>query len=34
MRSLGWQPQLTIRQGVIRTVEYLQNNRWVLEARP
>ena len=34
MRSLGWQPRLTIRQGVIRTVEYLQQNPWVLEARP
>ena len=33
MRSLGWQPRLTIRQGIIRTVEYLQQNRWVLEAR-
>ena len=33
IRSLGWAPQLTIRQGVVRTVEYLQRNRWVLEAR-
>ncbi len=33
MRGLGWQPELTIRQGVIRTVEYLRENRWVLEAR-
>ena len=33
MRSLGWAPELTIRQGVIRTVEYLQRNPWVLEAR-
>ena len=33
MRSLGWRPQLTIRQGVIRTVEYLERNQWVLEAR-
>ena len=34
MRSLGWQPRLTIRQGVIATVEYLRENAWVLEARP
>ena len=33
MRSLGWAPELTIRQGVIRTVEYLRQNPWVLEAR-
>jgi UDP-glucose 4-epimerase len=33
MRSLGWTPQLTIQQGIIRTLEYLQANRWVLEAR-
>jgi UDP-glucose 4-epimerase len=33
MRSLGWRPELTIRQGVVRTVEYLQQNQWVLEAR-
>jgi UDP-glucose 4-epimerase len=33
MRALGWTPELTIRQGVIRTVEYLQQNPWVLEER-
>jgi UDP-glucose 4-epimerase len=33
MRSLGWRPALSIRQGVVRTVEYLQQNPWVLEAR-
>jgi UDP-glucose 4-epimerase len=33
MRSLGWRPELSIRQGVVRTVEYLQQNPWVLEAR-
>ena len=33
MRALGWAPELTIRQGVIRTVEYLQQNQWVLEGR-
>jgi UDP-glucose 4-epimerase len=31
MRSLGWKPQLTIQQGIIRTLEFLQANRWVLE---
>jgi len=33
MRSLGWKPELTIRQGIICTLEYLQSNPWVLEAR-
>jgi UDP-glucose 4-epimerase len=33
IRSLGWQPQFTIRQGVERTVEYLRANPWVLDAR-
>lgn len=33
IRSLGWKPTLTIREGIIKTVEYLQNNTWVLEER-
>ena len=33
IRALGWRPKLTIREGVIRTLEYLQANPWVLEAR-
>ena len=33
MRALGWSPKLTIQQGIIRTLEYLQANRWVLESR-
>ena len=31
VRSLGWRPKLTIRQGIIRTLEYLQANPWLLE---
>jgi UDP-glucose 4-epimerase len=34
IRALGWRPQLTIRQGIIRTLEYLQSNPALLEARP
>ncbi len=34
IRELGWAPRLTIREGVIRTLEYLQQNPWLLEARP
>jgi UDP-glucose 4-epimerase len=33
IRALGWKPRLTIREGVIRTLDYLQANPWVLEAR-
>ncbi len=34
IRSLGWRPRLSIREGVVRTVEYLQANPWVLDIRP
>jgi UDP-glucose 4-epimerase len=33
IRALGWRPTLSIREGVIRTLEYLQANPWLLEAR-
>jgi UDP-glucose 4-epimerase len=33
VRALGWAPKLTIQQGIIRTLEYLQQNGWVLEVR-
>ena len=33
LRSLGWTPKLSIQQAVVRTIEYLQNNQWVLEVR-
>lgn len=31
--SLGWTPKLSIREGIIRTLEYLQSNPWIFEAR-
>ena len=31
IRSLGWRPKLTIQEGIIKTLEYLQKNRWLLE---
>ena len=31
IRALGWKPKLTIQQGIIRTLEYLQANQWLLE---
>lgn len=33
IRGLGWRPTLTIRESVIRTLEYLQRNRDVLDMR-
>ncbi len=33
IRGLGWKPTLTIREAVIRTLEYLQQAAWVLERR-
>lgn len=33
IRRLGWTPKLSIREGVGRTLEYLQANPWVLESR-
>jgi UDP-glucose 4-epimerase len=33
IRALGWEPKLTIRDSVIRTLQYLQSNHWLLESR-
>ncbi len=33
MRNLGWQPQQAIRAGIVKTLQWLQQNRWVLEER-
>lgn len=33
MRALGWKPRLTIQQSVVRTVEFLKANPWVLASR-
>ena len=33
IQSLGWKPKYGIRDGVVKTVEYLQDNEWVFEAR-
>lgn len=32
LKELGWRPTLSIREGVLRTVEYLEANDWLLEA--
>lgn len=33
VRSLGWTPKLTIREAVLKTVDYLRENEWVMERR-
>jgi len=33
IQLLGWKPKFDIRDGVIKTVEYLRSNEWVFEAR-
>ena len=33
IRALGWRPTLSIREGVLRTLDYLQQNPWLLEDR-
>ncbi len=33
IRELGWKPRLSIREGVIQTLKYLQANPWLLETR-
>ncbi len=33
IQSLGWTPKLTIKEGVLRTVQYLRDNEWVFNVR-
>jgi UDP-glucose 4-epimerase len=33
IRSLGWRPRWSIREAVVRTLRYLQDNPWVLQVR-
>lgn len=33
IQATGWKPRLTIEQGVIRTLRWLEANRWVYESR-
>lgn len=33
IRALGWQPKIAIREGVIKTLEFLRTHEWVLDAR-
>ncbi|MBL9189282.1 MAG: NAD-dependent epimerase/dehydratase family protein [Opitutaceae bacterium] len=33
IQATGWKPKLTIEQGILRTLRWLEANRWVYEAR-
>ena len=33
IRDLGWKPKLSIKDGVLKTVQYLKENEWVFENR-
>ena len=33
IQSLGWRPACSIREGIIKTLDYLQANAWLLEER-
>jgi UDP-glucose 4-epimerase len=33
IRSWGWEPKYSIKESVVKTVEFLRNNKWLLEAR-
>jgi UDP-glucose 4-epimerase len=33
VRSLGWEPELTIEQAVKKTVAWIDANQWIYEAR-
>ena len=33
IQTTGWKPKLTIEQGIIKTLRWLEANRWVYEAR-
>jgi UDP-glucose 4-epimerase len=33
IRATGWKPTLTIEQGIVSTLQWLRQNRWVYEQR-
>jgi UDP-glucose 4-epimerase len=33
MRALGWEPRNTIRDSVVKTIQYLMDNQWLLASR-
>jgi len=33
VRATGWQPALTIEQGIVSTLQWLRQNNWVYQQR-
>ena len=33
IRNLGWKPKYTIKEGIIKTIMYLENNQWLLNEK-
>jgi len=33
IRNLGWKPKYTIKEGIIKTLQYLENNQWLLNEK-
>lgn len=33
IRDLGWKPKISVREGILLTLQYLQQNPWLLEVR-
>ena len=33
VRQLGWAPKLSIQQGILRTLDYLRDNPWLIGAK-
>jgi UDP-glucose 4-epimerase len=33
VRNLGWKPKYTIKEGIIKTIQYLENNQWLLNEK-
>jgi len=33
IRNLGWKPKYTIKEGIIKTIEYLETNKWLLNEK-
>jgi UDP-glucose 4-epimerase len=33
IRKLGWKPKYTIKEGIIKTLSYLEENKWVMDRK-
>jgi UDP-glucose 4-epimerase len=33
IKSLGWKPKFTIKEGIEHTVKYIENNKWIFKKR-